>query len=462
MLLKAKNILLFNPWIYDFAAYDFWNKPVGLLHIGSVLRRHGYDVQLIDCLDRFQAALVDFLGKPVKSKEDGSGKFYREEIDKPDVLKNVPRKYCRYGLPPEMVVKILESRPRPDAVFVTSFMTYWYTGVRDAIKLLRMIYPRVPIFLGGIYASLMRDHALAEMQPDCLICGEGEKMSLEKLAAFFGQNNRTLTDGLVDDFISPAYDLYPTLKSIALMTSRGCPFRCSFCASFRTTPRYRRFDPERVFHEIKTWWEKYAVQNVAFFDDALLLQSDRYLKPLLRKIIDDRPRFNLHAPNGMHVKQIDEELADLMFEARVKTINLSFESSDRRRQQSMNAKVSNSDLEIVLTHLENAGYKRPDIGVFVLMGLPDQEPEEVRASVRFVSDLGAKVNLASFSPIPGTLEWEKSRQTGYRQFLRDPLLTNNTIFPLWSEKYSYSLCDELAGWVKEQNKMLSPTTLELL
>jgi radical SAM superfamily enzyme YgiQ (UPF0313 family) len=460
MPFRAKNILLFNPWIYDFAAYDFWNKPLGLLNIGSVLRRHGYDVQLIDCLDRFHPAMADF--KPLKNKEDGTGKFYREEIDKPDVLKNVPRKYCRYGMPPEIVLKILESRPRPDAVFVTSFMTYWYTGVRDAVKLLRTIYPQVPIFLGGIYATLMSAHALAEMKPDCLICGEGEKLALEKLAAFFGQNNHTFTDSLVDDFISPAYDLYPTLKSIALMTSRGCPFRCSFCASFRTTARYRRFDPEQVFQEIKTWWEKYAVQHVAFFDDALLLQSNRCLRPLLRKMIANGLGVHLHAPNGMHVKQIDEEIANLMFEAQVKTINLSFESSDRRRQQSMNAKVTNSALEIALTHLENAGYKRPDIGVFVLMGLPDQEPEEVRASVRFVTELGAKVNLASFSPIPGTLEWEKSRQLGYTQFLKDPLLTNNTIFPLWSEKYSYALCDDLAGCVKEQNKKLSLTALELL
>jgi radical SAM superfamily enzyme YgiQ (UPF0313 family) len=247
-----------------------------------------------------------------------------------------------------------------------------------------------------------------------------------------------------------------------LMTSRGCPFRCSFCASFITTARYRSFDPGRVFQEIKTWQDKYAVQHVAFFDDALLLQSDRSLKPLLRKIIDAGLGLNLHAPNGMQVKQIDAELAILMHEAGVKTINLSFESSDPRRQQSMNAKVSNSDLEIALSHLENAGYNRLDIGVFVLMGLPDQEPEEVRASVRFVTDLGAKVRLASFSPIPGTLEWDKSRHRGYRQFLCDPLLTNNTIFPLWSEKYSQSFCEELVGWVKERNKTLSPTTGQLI
>jgi len=47
------NILLVNPWIHDFAAYDFWAKPMGLLSIASILRSHGFGVYYIDCLDRF-------------------------------------------------------------------------------------------------------------------------------------------------------------------------------------------------------------------------------------------------------------------------------------------------------------------------------------------------------------------------------------------------------------------------
>ena len=47
------SILLVNPWIHDFAAYDFWAKPLGLLSIASILREHGFNVSYIDCLDRF-------------------------------------------------------------------------------------------------------------------------------------------------------------------------------------------------------------------------------------------------------------------------------------------------------------------------------------------------------------------------------------------------------------------------
>jgi hypothetical protein len=44
------NIILINPWIYDFAAYDLWSKPLGLLYIASYLKKLGFNVQLIDCL----------------------------------------------------------------------------------------------------------------------------------------------------------------------------------------------------------------------------------------------------------------------------------------------------------------------------------------------------------------------------------------------------------------------------
>ena len=52
------NLLLINPWIYDFTAYDFWSKPLGLLYIGSILREQGYGVSYIDCMDRYNREVL--------------------------------------------------------------------------------------------------------------------------------------------------------------------------------------------------------------------------------------------------------------------------------------------------------------------------------------------------------------------------------------------------------------------
>ena len=48
------NALLINPWITDFAAYDFWNRPLGLLYVGAFLHQRGHSVRIVDCMDRFQ------------------------------------------------------------------------------------------------------------------------------------------------------------------------------------------------------------------------------------------------------------------------------------------------------------------------------------------------------------------------------------------------------------------------
>lgn len=98
---KKKSILLVNPWIHDFAAYDFWMKPLGLLYVGAILRAAGYEVGLLDCLDltsepqKFTPAL-----KPPQRRDFGRGHFYKENIPKPEALRDIPRQYRRYGIPP--------------------------------------------------------------------------------------------------------------------------------------------------------------------------------------------------------------------------------------------------------------------------------------------------------------------------------------------------------------------------
>ena len=118
-----KHILLVNPWIHDFAAYDFWIKPIGLLSIGAVLRQLGYEVHLIDCLDRYNPDLLKWQGlsKP-KSKNDCTGKFHRQPINKPTILRHVPRRFCRYGLPPKLFENTLRQHQKPLAILVTKLL----------------------------------------------------------------------------------------------------------------------------------------------------------------------------------------------------------------------------------------------------------------------------------------------------------------------------------------------------
>ncbi|PIU40923.1 MAG: hypothetical protein COS99_08460 [Candidatus Omnitrophica bacterium CG07_land_8_20_14_0_80_42_15] len=105
--------LLLNPWIYDFAAYDFGIKPIGLLRIASYLRASG-DVYFLDCL----------AGCARSKKKTGFSKFRKEKIDKPAALKDIKRPYFKYGISIQDFKNKLLSIKHPDAIFVSSGMTF--------------------------------------------------------------------------------------------------------------------------------------------------------------------------------------------------------------------------------------------------------------------------------------------------------------------------------------------------
>ena len=74
------NLLLINPWIYDFTAYDFWSKPLGLLYIASILRERGYEISYIDCMDRYNREILNFKNREFPKKDEfGRGPFIKKK-----------------------------------------------------------------------------------------------------------------------------------------------------------------------------------------------------------------------------------------------------------------------------------------------------------------------------------------------------------------------------------------------
>ncbi len=138
------NLLLVNPPIYDFTAFDFWLRPYGLLRVGGQLRQ---------C----RLATFDYL---VSRDRDvfGRGKFDRQAVPKPAPLADVPRHFYRFGRPREEFLRLLSTESF-DTVLIQTVMTYWYLGVREVIDDVRKIQPNAKIVLGGVYATLCPAHA---------------------------------------------------------------------------------------------------------------------------------------------------------------------------------------------------------------------------------------------------------------------------------------------------------------
>ncbi len=422
---RKKSILLINPWIFDFTAYDFWLKPLGLLYIAGILKRFTeFELYFIDCLDRAHPLLP----KKLKSKPDGRGPFYKEEIKKPDILKDIPRKYSRYGIPLNIFDSELEKVKNPELILITSGMTYWYPGVQFTIELLRKKFKRIPIILGGIYASLMPEHARNYSGADVILEGQGENKILSLIEDITGVRLEKIYFNSFDELPYPYYEFLREKRYLPILTSRGCPYRCTFCASYLLNKTFYQREPESVVEELKYYYLKFNTTHFAFYDDALFFNKKKHIVLILRKILELKLPIFFHTPNGLQAKEIDYELAILLKNAGFKTIRLGLESSNEEFLKRVSPKITLQEFENALDNLERAGYKRSEIEVYLIVGLPNQSKEEIEESIYYVYKQGAKSRLAYFSPVPGTVEWKKMIEKGMISPESDPLLHNKLAF----------------------------------
>lgn len=419
-----KRALLINPPIYDFAAFDLWIRPLGLLYVGAVLEAAGWEVELLDCLDRFHPKCP---APPTKTQPGlqryGCGSFYAQPIPHPPALRDVPRTYQRYGLPRRLVLEDLAARPRPDLIAVTSMMTYWYPGVFEAISLAKEAFPGVPVALGGVYATLCRDHAKARSGADYVLTGPGEEQVLALAEEIGGPIRPVAMDSL-----RPAYHLMRHVPAVSVLTSFGCPFGCTYCASRLLRRGFVQRDPADVVAEIADLTTRFGTMDVAFYDDALLLNAESHLIPILRALRRIRPELRFHTPNGLHARMIDGALARELRESRFTTLRLSFETASQQRQLDSKRKITNEELQRAIAGLLHVGYAPREIEVYVMMGLPGQALGEVEETLHFVHQSGGWIKIAQYSPIPGTEEFWKACQEN-PLILDEPLLHNNSIFP---------------------------------
>ncbi len=404
------KILLVQPPIYDFAAYDFWIKPLGLLNVAGYLRGKA-DFLFFDYLDRMHPFYTD--NADFKSDQWGRGRFYKERIPNPPCLEKIPRYYHRFGNPRKIFTDFLNSNPNFDFAFIETTMTYWYPAVSEVIEDIRKINPSAKIVLGGNYATLCPDHA-KKLGADLVI----QANALEPLWKLVN---------IEPDLNEPAmWELYNKINSGVLKLSDGCPFNCTYCSVPKVYGQFKPRSLEKALTELELL-KKLGVENVAFYDDALLFNSDNVIIPFLNEVIKRKIKINFHTPNALNARFITEELAKLMVAAGFKTFYIGFESTSRQWQEKTGCKVDSNELKSAIDNLEKAGADKKNITVYQILGHPFGDIQALEESMRFVQSLGVRGMLADFSPIPGTPDGDYCSKW---VDMSEPLMHNKTAFPV--------------------------------
>ena len=442
---KQYRALLINPYVYDFAAYSFWSTPLGLLYMGSILRKNGFEIYLIDCLQVIEG----------KRKEDGRGPFIKEKVEPPPQLAGIRKRFKRYGISKEELISKLASMPEPELILITSIMTYWYTGTKEVLETVRNLYPGSKIIVGGIYPTLCYDHAVLNLKKADLIVRNNEINLLYN----FIENSFPIKLSYkyqVNDLNWPPYpcfDLYDKLHFVPLLTSFGCIYKCAYCATPFMYPQIVKRSPKDVMEEVYYWLER-SVSKFVLYDDNFLYMKEKYAKPILKALGNINKKIDIYNPNALNGALIDDEVAELLRFAGFKEVRLGLETTNPIVQKDLGNKIDKKIFERAIDCLKKAGFKGKGIGVYILAGLPFQKWTNVKDAIDYLSDLGVRAHIAEYTPIPHTRLFDEYSSFARYPIKEDPIYQNNALFPFSWEGFCEADLMFLKHYLREKQKNL--------
>ncbi len=436
-----RSALLISPPVYDSQYWGRWSLPYGLLRVATWLRGKGYILKLIDCLG------ADNPKRTVQKKMRKVRKLCSTEEYEPTrwsgfrPAEDEKIEYC-FGMTPEQLrdkLKAIKRRvreareslfdrvafPEPDEIWISSIMTYWWESTRDVIAVCREVFPRAVIRVGGIYPTLAPEHAMANLRLRDPLHIQGRE--LDPLSP--DQQNRDIIVSATIPDANPLpldLDLYRedgtgepehggTLPQYTILTtSRGCPFKCAYCAANVLNEGRRVWVREfgSAYEEVKHWFSR-GVREFCFYEDNLLLGKSNFIE-LIQRIADDPDLegIELHAPEGIEVRLLHPHVVDLMRRAGFKKLYLPLESVNAKMQKQWDRTHTNMDkFFYALENAVEAGYRLhcQDINCFVLFGLPDEDLQAVYDTLVFASSRVGSVIPMLFTPVPNTPMFEMYR-----------------------------------------------------
>ncbi len=354
--------------------YSFASQPSGLLRVGSYLKKKGNEVVFFDC-----AAEV---GREHNFSVMNKRYVTKRRAGTTDTL--VP--IYHHGIGYDEFEIELKKLGNFDEIYVSSIMTYHWEAVHEIIRICRRVLPSAKIKLGGIYATICREHAKTSGAE--VISGEIEEAN----------------DVWIDISLFHYKPSYMVLKS-----TRGCPNRCSYCAVSDLEGRCMRYrDPEDIVDEIETLWRVHGIEEFHFWESNLLVNAKKHFEKILDMIIERKIKIRFSTPEGLQPNLITAELAKKMKAAGMTNVNLPLETVDDDMSKNRFNRASHlSSFVKAVGYMRDAGFDQKDIKVFILAGMPEQGIESVIDSMIFVMELGLRIKIMPFTPIPGTAEYEK-------------------------------------------------------
>jgi anaerobic magnesium-protoporphyrin IX monomethyl ester cyclase len=421
---RTAKIALVNPPILKGVYHHELHLPMGLAYLAAILEKNGYEVTVIDC----PASGIDH-------------EKLRTELT---------------SFEPNMV-GITSTTPTIQSALLSAHTA------KEAC-------PNATVVLGGPHATFMdREILEQEATVDIVVRGEGEQTISELAQCVFNSKSIDGVDGItfrngkqmlrtpnrtfiqnLDQLPYPAYKYLPLSKYrlfgklfLPIITSRGCPFQCSFCVpSCMVGEEYRTRSPKNIVDELEVLRDEYRADAFTFYDEALALDKKRIFE-----ICEEIKSRKLKVPWEIYtrVDQVSQEVLAKMRKTNCQQIFFRIDSGCQKTLDALNQKTSIEQNKNAIKWAKDAGLL---VAISVTIGYPGETKETIEQTLDFIRNVKPDdVYLSVATPYPGTelrrqiadMKLEMTTDWGHYDTItpvyENPLLSAEDIIKLRSNFY---------------------------
>ncbi|MFH1545359.1 MAG: radical SAM protein [archaeon] len=398
------RILLVDPPMHRFMGYRRFYYPLSLAYIAGYLDKLGHKTRIYD---------ADFDPKAVSMNRREQIKNYPKYIEE---IKNFSHKVWN-----EMQRVIKKSNP--DLIGITMISSKNQSAYLTA-RIAKEINPEIKIIVGGPHASALPFEVIKHPEIDFVVKGEGEitcgglaekienrENDFHSVDGLYWKNDGEIIANKKRKFIEDLDELPFTFRELIInkekytprdfglmMTVRGCPYNCSYCASrvvWNGTLRFRSVG--NIIEEIKHVKEKFSTTHIYIEDDNFLMPRKRvreFCEAMKREKLDVTWECQERATN------IDEEICRTIKNAGCVSVGVGIESGNNEILKQCKKGVTKQEMRRASKIFKKIAL--PWKG-FVMIGLPMETKNNVLETLQFMKELNpSHTSMHIFTPFPGT------------------------------------------------------------
>lgn len=312
----------------------------------------------------------------------------------------------------------------PDIVGISILYSSSYNSSMMIVSEIRKKWPNSTIIIGGNHATNYVHHMFKHPDVDFVFCGEAELSLVEFIKMFNDKERLALIQGVydrnkaasninetghmlqdMDQIPIASYDLIDMDhfsnggNTVSVMLARGCPFKCTFCASFSVHgSKIREKSNKRIIQELQYLRDRYGVVGIVLEDDLIAAHKRKFIE--LSKFLISM-EFVVVLANGLSIAVMDEELIDTMISLKVNMFNFAIESGSEYTQKHLIKK--NVNLKKARRLLNYARSKDQQVMLNYILGFPEETRELMDESIDYLCSLDFDwVFVFTALPLPGS------------------------------------------------------------